>query len=58
VKNHDELKTKMDEMLADNNLWILNVLIDTNAGRKEQEFSWLTREDTSVSASKKTEAKL
>ena len=48
----------MDEMLADDNLWILNVLIDTNAGRKEQEFSWLTREDTSVSASKKDDVKL
>lgn len=35
----------MDEMLADNNLWILNVYIDKTAGRKEQEFSWLTRED-------------
>jgi hypothetical protein len=35
----------MQEMLADNNLWILNVLIDKTSGRKEQEFSWLTRDD-------------
>ena len=35
VKTHAELKAKMQEMLSDKNLWILNVIIDTNAGRKE-----------------------
>jgi 2-hydroxyacyl-CoA lyase 1 len=55
VSTHQELKDKLEEMLADRaNLWILNVLIDPYAGRKEQEFSWLIRED-SLSASKKKE---
>ena len=44
VKDHENLSKKLDEMLADNNLWILNVFIDTTAGRKAQEFSWLTRD--------------
>jgi hypothetical protein len=34
----------MPEMLGDNNLWILNVLIDPSANRKQQEFTWLTQE--------------
>jgi thiamine pyrophosphate-dependent acetolactate synthase large subunit-like protein len=60
VSTHDELKAKLDEMLSDkSNLWILNVLIDPYAGRKEQEFSWLTREDSSSASKKKEpEAKL
>ena len=55
VNTHAELKAKMQEMLADDNLWILNVLIDKTTGRKEQEFSWLTREDAPP---KTTDAKL
>ena len=55
VNTHAELKAKMLEMLADDNLWILNVLIDKTTGRKEQEFSWLTREDAPP---KTTDAKL
>ena len=34
VKDHQGLKEKLDEMLSDNNLWILNVFIDPSAGRK------------------------
>ena len=51
VSTHAELKAKMQEMLADDNLWILNVLIDKTTGRKEQEFSWLTREDAPAKTS-------
>ncbi len=51
VSTHSELKAKMQEMLADNNLWILNVLIDKTSGRKEQEFSWLTRDDAPAKTS-------
>jgi 2-hydroxyacyl-CoA lyase 1 len=34
VKDHASLQTKLKEMLADDNLWVLNVLIDTTAMRK------------------------
>lgn len=44
VKDHKELEVKLAEMLADDNLWVLNVQIDPNAGRKPQEFAWLTRD--------------
>lgn len=45
VKDHTNLQIKLDEMLSDNNLWILNVFIDPSSGRKAQEFSWLTRDE-------------
>jgi hypothetical protein len=32
-------------MLADDNLWILNVLIEPSSSRKAQEFGWLTRDE-------------
>lgn len=44
VKDHTDLKSKLTEMLSDNNLWVLNVMIDPSSGRKPQEFAWLTRD--------------
>ena len=32
-------------MLNDDNLWVLNVMIDPNGGRRPQEFAWLTRDE-------------
>lgn len=34
VKDHDSVAKVLDEMLTDDNLWVLNVLIDPYAGRK------------------------
>jgi len=45
VKDHKTLTHKLEEALNDDNLWILNVRIDPYAGRKQQEFAWLTRKD-------------
>lgn len=45
VKNHKDLKDTLTTMLADDNLWVLNVVISTTGARKEQKFSWLTRDD-------------
>jgi len=49
--------TALNEMLNDDNLWVLNVLIDPYAGRKPQEFTWLTREDDTTKT-KEPEAKM
>ena len=43
MDNHTDLEKVLPEILRDDNLWILNVQIDPTAGRKQQEFSWLTR---------------
>lgn len=53
VSDHKSLQEVMDKMLSDNKLWIVNVHIDPYAGRKEQEFSWLTREDAPAATAKK-----
>jgi len=45
VRDHKGLQEHLKQMLADDNLWVLNVQIDPNAGRKPQEFAWLTREE-------------
>ena len=45
VKDHASLEKVLPEILSDNNLWILNIYISPSAGRKAQEFSWLTREE-------------
>jgi 2-hydroxyacyl-CoA lyase 1 len=45
VKDHKTLEQTLDVALGDNNLWIVNVRIDPSAGRKPQQFSWLTRDD-------------
>jgi 2-hydroxyacyl-CoA lyase 1 len=45
VKTHQELEQTLTECLADNNLWVVNVRIDPSAGRKAQQFAWLTREE-------------
>jgi len=42
VKDHKSLAAALDEMLSDNNLWVLNVQVDPTAVRKLQEFDWLT----------------
>jgi 2-hydroxyacyl-CoA lyase 1 len=55
VSNHKALADTLKEMLSDNNLWVLNVHIDPTAGRKQQEFSWLTRKEDDP---KQTDAKL
>ena len=54
VRDHEGLREKVKEMLNDDKLWVLNVLIDPSAGRKEQKYSWLTREEEN----KKGDAKL
>lgn len=48
VRDHKSLQEKLTEMLNDNNLWVLNVMIDPSAGRKPQEFAWLTRDEKAV----------
>lgn len=45
VKTHKELESTLEEALQDNNLWVVNVRIDPTAGRKPQQFAWLTREE-------------
>lgn len=45
VSNVKELRSAMQEMLADDNLWVLNVHIDPTAGKKAQSFSWLASID-------------
>jgi len=57
VKDHGSVATALNEMLNDDNLWVLNVLIDPYAGRKPQEFTWLTREDDTTKT-KEPEAKM
>lgn len=47
--NHKDLSEKLEEMLNDDKLWILNVQIDPNASRKPQEFAWLTRDEKAES---------
>jgi 2-hydroxyacyl-CoA lyase 1 len=49
VFNHKDLSEKLEEMLNDDKLWILNVQIDPNANRKPQEFAWLTRDEKAES---------
>jgi len=38
----------MTEMMADDNMWVLNVSISTTAGKKAQSFTWLTTSDDSA----------
>jgi hypothetical protein len=45
VKDHKSLASALDVLLKDDNLWILNVEISTTSARKEQEYTWLTREE-------------
>lgn len=45
VNNHKDLKEKLEELLNDDHMWVLNIQIDPYAGRKPQEFSWLSRAD-------------
>ena len=42
VTTPDELESALTEMMADNNLWVLNVIIDPYAGSKPTKFGWLT----------------
>jgi len=42
VKTPEELETSLQEMLSDDNLWVLNVRIDPYASAKPATFSWLT----------------
>jgi len=52
VKDHKELKGALNTMLADDNLWILNVVISTSGQRKQQQFSWLTRDEKKEEAAR------
>ncbi|EDK31753.2 2-hydroxyphytanoyl-CoA lyase (macronuclear) [Tetrahymena thermophila SB210] len=46
VKTHNELKLALEQAFSKSDvLHIINVMIDPNGQRKEQEFSWLTRKD-------------
>mmetsp|Transcript_5110 Transcript_5110/g.3771 ORF Transcript_5110/g.3771 Transcript_5110/m.3771 type:complete len:172 (+) Transcript_5110:1176-1691(+) len=45
VRDPKALAAILPEMLKDDNFWILNVFISPTAGRKPQEFSWLTRKE-------------
>jgi thiamine pyrophosphate-dependent acetolactate synthase large subunit-like protein len=42
VSTTQELEAALTEMLSDNNLWVLNVLIDSSAMMKAAKFGWLT----------------
>lgn len=53
VSKHDELRSTMREMLADDNMWVVNCSINPMAGKKAQSFTWLT-----TSEEKKPEPKL
>jgi len=53
VSKHDELRSTMKEMLADDNMWVVNCSINPMAGKKAQSFTWLT-----TSEEKKPEPKL
>ena len=46
----------MKEMLADNNMWVINCAINPLAGKKAQSFTWLTT--NSADSEKKPEPKL
>jgi len=35
----------LPNILKDQHLWIVNVFISPTAGRKAQEFSWLTKKE-------------
>ena len=48
VNEPDGLRGAMREMLADDNLWVINCAIDTTAPKKAQAFSWLTTSGDSV----------
>ena len=56
VNNHTDLKAAMAEMMADNNLWVINCSIGTTASKKAQSFTWLTTSESN--AEKKPEPKL
>jgi len=55
VSTTQELEAALAEMLSDNNLWVLNVLIDSSASMKAAKFGWLT---SSKDISKPQDAKL
>ena len=55
MSNHDELRSAMQEMLADDSMWVINCAISPMAGKKAQSFTWLT---TSDGDAKKPEPKL
>ena len=53
VANQADLRSAMKEMLADDNMWVINCAINPIAGKKAQSFTWLTTSDE-----KKPEPKL
>ena len=55
VNNHADLRSAMQEMLADDNMWVINCSINPTAGKKAQSFTWLT---TSSEKAKEPEPKL
>ena len=55
VNNHEDLRNAMQEMLADDSMWVVNCSISPLAGKKAQSFTWLT---TSGDDAKKPEPKL
>ena len=55
VNNHADLRSAMQEMLADDNMWVINCSINPIAGKKAQSFTWLT---TSSDKAKEPEPKL
>ena len=46
VDNHTDLRNAMQEMLADNNMWVINCAISPIAGKKAQSFTWLTTSES------------
>ena len=55
VNNHEDLRNAMQEMLADDSMWVVNCSISPLAGKKAQSFTWLTTSGDDV---KKPEPKL
>lgn len=45
VNDHESLRSAMREMLADDNMWVINCAINPFAGKKAQSFTWLTTSD-------------
>lgn len=52
VDNHADLKAAMAEMMADDNMWVINCSISPMAGKKAQSFTWLTTSDADAPAPK------
>ena len=52
VADHKGLTNVLKEALNDDNMWVINVQIDPRAGRKPQEFSWLSRADSTEESPK------